>query len=205
MTLRIPVLSYENLRGMAKSFLLEHNADGSIPVPIEQIVEFDFGTNIIPIPGLQRVHDVDAFISNDLKSLMVDLGILESRSPNRYRFSLAHELAHAVLHRDVFDRLRFSDIAEWKAQIMGLSEADREWLEWQAYSFAGLILVPGETLKERLHEAVQLAAMQGVVVQDAPDPAKDYICTWLGRQFEVSAQVIEKRLDKDGLWPPTGS
>ena len=55
---------------------------------------------------------------------------------------------------------------------------------------------------ERLGEAVRLAAEHSFAVQDALNPAKDYICTWLGRQFEFSAQVIEKRLDKDGLWPP---
>jgi Zn-dependent peptidase ImmA (M78 family) len=83
-----------------------------------------------------------------------------------------------------------------------ISDADREWLEWQAYSFAGLILVPGEPLKERLGKAVRFATQQGFSIEKAPDPAKDYLCTWLGRQFAVSSQVIEKRLDKDRLWPP---
>lgn len=202
MALRIPVLSYEKIRAIAKNFLLEHNPDGSIPVPIEKFVEFDLGINVIPIPGLLRVHDMDAFISNDLKSLMVDLGILESRSPNRYRFSLAHELAHAVLHREVFAQLQFADVNEWKHVIMSLPEKDRGWLEWQAYSLAGLVLVPHEPLREGLVDGVQLASDQGVNVRDDPDPAKDFLCTWLGRRFEVSSQVIEKRLDLDGLWPP---
>lgn len=202
MALPILRLSYDDIRKRAAVFLQEHNRDASIPVPIERIVEFGFGINIIPLPGLLQVHDVDAFLSNDFKSLMVDMGIVESRSPNRYRFSLAHELAHAVLHGDVYAQIRFSNIPEWKVQLMAISEADREWLEWQAYSFAGLILVPGQPLREKLQEAVRLAVEQGFPVVDVPDPAKDYISTWLGRQFEVSAQVIEKRLDKEGLWPP---
>ena len=202
MPLPIPTYSYEDLRRRAAAFLRQHHPEGSVPVPIEQIVEFQFHINIIPLPGLLKVHDVDAFLSSDLKSLAVDLGILESRSPNRYRFSLAHELAHAFLHKDVYAQFRFSNVREWKAQIKVISDADREWLEWQAYSFAGLILVPGEPLKERLRNAVRFATQQGFSIEKAPDPAKDYLCTWLGRQFGVSSQVIEKRLDKDRLWPP---
>lgn len=203
MTLPIPKYSYEDLRGKAAAFLREHHPAKSIPIPIEQIVEFHFGINIIPIPGLQRVHDVDAFLSNDLKSIMVDMSMMESRSPNRYRFSLAHELGHAVLHQGVYAQMKFSSIEEWKTQITAISDADREWLEWQAPSFAGLILVPGEPLSEQLQKGLQWAAEQGFSVEEAPELAKGYISSWLGKFFEVSSQVIEKRLDKDGLWPPS--
>lgn len=202
MELPVPVLSYEQLRNRAESFLRQYNPDGSIPVPVEGIIECDFSINIIPIPSLQRVHEVDACISSNLKSLIVDMAVLESRSPNRYRFSLAHELAHAVLHSAVYEQLRFSSVEEWKSVMGQIREQDRGWLEWQAYSFAGLILVPGSALQIKLHEALSLAGSGGISVQDASDSAKEYISTWVGRQFEVSSQVIGKRLDYDKLWPP---
>lgn len=203
MALTVPILSYEQLRDRAEAFLRRYNEAGSIPIPIEEIIEFDFGINVIPLPGLQRVHEVDACISSDLKSLIVDLAVLESRSPNRYRFSLSHELAHAVLHSAVYEQLRFSSVEDWKAVMRQIPEPDRGWLEWQAYSFAGLILVPGKPLREGLDKAVRLAIESGINLQEAPDPAKGYIATWLGRHFQVSSQVIEKRLDYDKLWPPT--
>ena len=31
-----------------------------------------------------------------------------------------------------------------------IPETDREWLEWQAYAFGRLILVPGKPLRERM-------------------------------------------------------
>lgn len=202
MALPIPRFSYDDLRARANSLLQTHNPAGHIPIPIEEIVEFGFGINIIPIPGLLTVHEVDAFTAKDLRSIMVDLSTVESRSPNRYRFSLAHELGHVVLHADVYAQIEFLSIREWKQVVMSLPEKDREWLEWQAYSFAGLILVPREPLMERLADAVRIASEQGFDVVENHEPAKDYVCTWLGRQFEVSSQVVEKRLDKDGLWPP---
>jgi hypothetical protein len=42
----IPVYSYEDLRKKADDFLLKYNPSGDIPVPIEEIVEFDFRINI---------------------------------------------------------------------------------------------------------------------------------------------------------------
>lgn len=201
MALPIPWLSYENLRARADVVLRAHNPDHLIPIPIEQIVEFGFGLDIIPIPGLQTVHEVDAFTSKDLRTIIVDLAGFESRSPNRYRFSLAHELAHVVLHADVYAQIHFSSVAEWKRMILALPERDREWLEWQAYNFAGLLLVPREPLTSALAEAVQMASEQGFDLLESQDVAKAYVCTWLGKRFEVSGQAVEKRLDRDGLWP----
>lgn len=165
-------------------------------------MEFGFEINIVPMPELQVVYGIDAFTPKDLSTIIVDQAALESRWPNRYRFSLAHELAHVVLHADAYAQIHFSNVDEWKRVIASIPESDWSWLEWQAYNFAGLILVPREPLEEKLREAVRRAAEQGFDVRGDPEVAEGYVFTWLGRQFEVSAQVIEKRLEKDGLWPP---
>lgn len=46
---------------------------------------------------------------------------------------------------------------EWKRIIHDLSEKDRELLEWQAYAFAELILVPRKPLKDHLLQATEKA------------------------------------------------
>lgn len=135
--LPVPHLSYEQLRDQADSVLAKHHPSRQIPVPIEQILEFGFEVMIIPLPGLQSVHEVDAFLSKDCRRVYVDNSVLEHRSPNRYRFSLAHELGHMVLHQEVFAAISFSTAEGWKRAIREMPESDREWLEWQAYSFAG--------------------------------------------------------------------
>ncbi len=96
-----PILSYRDLRVRAADFLRTHHPQGTIPVPIEEIVEFKYRIDIIPVHGLQQAFEIDGFISSDLKTITVDCFIYEHR-PNRYRFTLAHELAHAVLHRKIF-------------------------------------------------------------------------------------------------------
>jgi Zn-dependent peptidase ImmA (M78 family) len=202
LALLVPILSYEDLRSKADALLSKHHPSGAVPVPIEQIVEFDFDIQIIPVPGLQRVHEIDAFSSQDFEAIMIDRSVMESHSPYRYHFSLAHELAHAVLHRDVQRQLSFKTADDWKRAVASISEKDREWFEWQAYSFAGLFLVPNAALRNSLADAVGAAEKQGFSLRQYPDPSKDYVCSFLGRTFEVSSQVISKRIDKDGLWPP---
>ena len=42
---KILILSYEDLRKKADDFLHTYNPSGTIPVPIEEIVEFKFNIN----------------------------------------------------------------------------------------------------------------------------------------------------------------
>src|SRR5260370_39215703 len=104
-----PFLPYDKLRGIAAAFLEQHHKEGTIPIPIEKIAEFRFNLDIVPVPGLQDEFDVDAYITSDLTEIRVDQFIQENR-PTRYRFSLAHELAHVLIHQDIFKALAFSTI-----------------------------------------------------------------------------------------------
>jgi Zn-dependent peptidase ImmA (M78 family) len=115
--------------------------------------------------------------------------------------TLAHELAHAVLHRRIFLANRFGRVEDWKRFQRTLDEADRGWLEYQAYAFAGLILVPTEPLLAEYQKALRVAGRAGLSLQSAGEGARPYIANWLARRFDVSSQVIEKRLNKDDLWP----
>lgn len=71
-----------------------------IPVPIEEIVEFEFSMDVIPIDGLKAELGIDAFLTNDLEWIYVDQYVL-LHAPTRYRFSLAHEVAHFWLHDEL--------------------------------------------------------------------------------------------------------
>jgi len=109
--LQPPFLPYDTLRRRAGDFLRTHHPEGSIPVPIEEIVEFRYRIDIIPVPGLQEAFEVDGFISSDLKAITVDSFVYERR-PGRYRFTLGHELAHAVLHRRIYQAHQFRTTEE---------------------------------------------------------------------------------------------
>src|SRR5579871_4472789 len=146
MAIIAPFLPYEKLRSVADAFLKQHHPSGDLPIPIERIVEFKLGLDIVPVPGLQDGFDIDAFITNDLTEIRVD-DFIQQKRPARYRFSLAHEVGHLLIHKDVLSELKFSTIKEWKEAFLAIPEEEYGWIEWQAYCLAGLILVPGPPLK----------------------------------------------------------
>lgn len=113
MSFKAPYLSKDKLRQRADKFLADHHPKGTIPVPIEFIIESDFAMDIVPVPGLQSGFDVVAFITNDMSEIRVDEHVYMNRL-NRYRFSLAHELAHRVLHADLWSEVEFHDVESWK-------------------------------------------------------------------------------------------
>lgn len=194
-----PVFSYDGLRRCAGVFLQECHPTGTIPIPIEEIIELGFEIDIIPVPGLHVAFEVDGFISSDLRSITVDEFVYRQR-PTRYRFTLAHEIAHAVLHQRIYTEHRFERAEEWKCFQREMDEEDRGWLEWQAYAFAGLVLVPREALAREYRKAIAVAGKAGLSLQRVGEAAQLYVANWLGRRFNVSAEVVERRLRKDGVW-----
>ena len=198
MAIRVPRVSYEDLRGAADRFLAQHGATDRVPVPIEEIVEFRMGINIIPLPGLHAGHEIDGFLSADMTEISVDLHVFESR-PARYRFTLAHEVAHIVLHGDALKAVAPASIPDWKKFVRELTEPDREWLEWQAYAFAGLVLAPRTPLARAYGEAIRMADEAGFDLERNLDVARQYMATAIAKVFEASASVVEKRLVYDGI------
>jgi IrrE N-terminal-like domain len=147
---------------------------GSIPTPIEEIAEIKCGLDIIPLPGLRDLLEIDGFISSDLSCITIDQFVLERRL-NRYRFTLAHELGHLHMHRDIYAELKFGSLNEWKQFQKDVDEADYSWVEYQAYAFAGLVLVPTGHLKAQFQRAAEAAERIGFSRQGEPEAFLEYI------------------------------
>jgi hypothetical protein len=199
---RPAVLSYNDLRKLAEEFLDEFHEERTLPVPIEEIVEFDFTIELVPLEGILDDLEVDAFLTSDLRRIYVDAFVMEHRQ-RRLRFSLAHELAHHELHRPLYENARIASVRDWQQVQEGITEEDYAWFEFQANSFAGLVLAPPRELKAQSEAAVNAARRAGLSEATLSSEAgQAHIARWLADQFDVSEQVIEKRMEKDGLWVP---
>lgn len=202
MTFRPAVLSYDDLRRLAEEFLEEFHEERTLPVPIEEIVEFDFEIELIPLEGIFDDLEVDAFLTSDLERMYVDAFVMEHWH-RRLRFSLAHELGHHELHRPLYEGSRIASVRDWERLQASISEEDYAWFEFQAHSFAGLVLVPPAELRTQFATAMRAARQAGLPESTLSSEAgKAYIAKWLADQFDVSEQVIERRMEKDGLWVP---
>ncbi|MDZ7618673.1 MAG: ImmA/IrrE family metallo-endopeptidase, partial [Patescibacteria group bacterium] len=196
---RAPYISRDELRRHATEFLGCHNPAGTIPVPIELIVEQQFGMDIVPIPGLQKHFDTVAFLTSDAREIRVDENVYLNRL-SRYRFSLAHELAHRILHARLWQEFSFHDIASWKEAVsQSIPEKEYSYIEFHANTFAGLVLVPSPDLVISFKGCIAMAEKNGLDISDDATGALDLVEDYIGREFQVSAAVVHRRLEAEGL------
>lgn len=198
MSIQAPRLSYNRIKQHATAFLRKYHPEHKIPIPIEEILDLRIGINIIPVPGLIDFH-VDAYAWSDLENIVVDKFFYDKQSP-RYRFTLAHETGHIVLHADILKQSQVSSVENYLDFVNDMGEEAHRWTEWQADCFAGLVLVPSDALALKFAEAAKMAVEKGLSPDDLT--TRGYIADWISDFFEVSAQTIETRLVYDGLWEP---
>lgn len=146
---RIP---FNDIRKRADDFR-KSQCDNLCPVPIEDIIEFNLGIEIRPVAEMLKLTDIDALLSNDLKVIFVDKSLVENhRYLFRYRFALAHEVGHIVLHSEKIKSLKFSSTEEWISLRKKFNKDDLMWFENQAMEFGGRLMVPHDQLLTNIME-----------------------------------------------------
>jgi hypothetical protein len=165
-----------------------HRAGRSLPVQVLDLAEFDLGLDLVPAPGLREQLDIEALLMGDLRSILVDRhAFMSPRLEYRLRFSVAHEIGHLILHRDIYGGLNHARAAEWFDYISAIPDVEYGWVEWQAYEFAGRLLVPPDALREAFQAAIQSAQAAGYSDWLAADEtALDYIATRIEPKCGVS-------------------
>jgi hypothetical protein len=193
-------LDYEEMRDKADAFLAEHGREGCCPVDIEAIVDVALGIDIAPVSGLKSDHDIDGLIACDGSTIWVDGGIYWSDNPFRYRFTLAHELGHWLLHRDLLESACFETLDDWQVFLDAFPDKARSRYEFQAYCMGGLLLVQREPLAEQVAATMALAEKAGNALDLADEAECRLLCRRVGRVFEVSEGVVIRRGRYDGHW-----
>lgn len=140
----------------------------------------------------------EAYLSGDLKEIAYD----PARPDVRIRFSIAHEIGHYVLHKNLIAKLRTSSYEEWKEMQNDLPEALSGRAEFQAREFAGRLLVPPSLLIQELKVLKPLIEQAKKVLPDLEDSViKELVSPKLAKRFHVSDDVIVRRMDTEGISP----
>jgi Zn-dependent peptidase ImmA (M78 family) len=179
--------------------------EGTLPINIEKIVEFRLNLLIKPKRGLFSSIDMDAYLEMDLTAIVVDYDFyMNEKFTNRLRFSFAHELGHFFLHKDVFAAFDLVDPAAWKNFILNVPENEYSNFEWQANEFAGRLLVPNSDLVNTIKQASKIIKENKLIdyLENDPDAVLSRISPMICKPFGVSADVIKRRVEREGLWPP---
>lgn len=190
--MRIPFVNNDDLDATANRFLLKHHPGGTFPVPIEEILDVQMHIDIIPVENLRNRFDIDAYTSCDLTSIYIDARDYYGQT-NRFRFSLAHEAAHIILHRDFIATKQCATVGDWKSAVAALSDDQYIRLEHQANVVAGGIMAPRKLLiaRYRLHEAQLRKAYPALHSWEL----RGQIEANLSRDFRISTEAIHRRCE----------
>jgi len=199
-------IDQNQLRELADQKRQKYWPEGIHPVDTTKIIELRLRLEVEPMFDLLSTLDVDAYLKTDLSGIVVDHECyMNDKFLNRLRFSMAHELAHYFLHREIYSSLSLSSPEDWKEFIQNVPESEYEAFEYQANEFAGRFLVPYEKLKSAIMDSIEMLKRSGIeyLLSDS-DMVLSRISPFLRRIFGVSEQVIEIRVRREKLWPPNG-
>jgi hypothetical protein len=159
------------LRKTADQIRQKYWPEDILPIDTAKIVEIRLKIEVEPMFGLLSALDMDAYLRTDLSGIVVDQDCyMQDKFANRLRFSLAHELGHYVLHKDVYGGLNITSIVDWKDFILNVPESEYENFEWQANEFAGRFLVPYDNLKYKVEESLEMIRKSGLTEYLQQDP-----------------------------------
>jgi Zn-dependent peptidase ImmA (M78 family) len=190
-------LTYQQIEEAAGNFAKEHNPTGTIPVPVEEILEFGISLEVVTHKGLFQQHDIDAFLSSDLKQIHIDedhyMGV---PNRNRGRFTIAHEIGHYVLHKDIIRTV--DTIENWKKLILGAGTG-RDMYETQANDFAGCLLMPRDAVLKEYDDYKKVIEAEfkrnGFAFPDTTT-VNSFVSKAIARKFDVSEQAAGIRVEK---------
>lgn len=168
-----------------------------------------FGKSVLPV--ISEDNNVE-LIEVDRGDILIDSKLIDEGNEGRIRFTMAHELAHWILHRELFineyakrekNMIISNDTSEGLLTCETDCKTDEEWIEWQADYLAGALLMP-----------CTLFSYYFNIIRNELDIKQDYLyldkqkcnrsnCTYaierLSRIFGTSKLAVRVRMYKLGL------
>jgi hypothetical protein len=190
-----PIYTVREIELRAAQFLREKlGSDLEIPIDIDLLLERVHGVDLDVWPGLKANHGLLGLVARDpadgLLYVFIDEHLADSQ-PMRYRMTVAEELAHVLLHRNVIEQVR---------DPQGFRElhSHPRWYEMErnAKRLAAALLMPGSTVTQEAESLFpRLVHVCGFADAEA---VKRTMAAHLAKLFEVSTQAMTIRL---GEWP----
>lgn len=198
MKLPIPYLTYPEIGKRAQEFLCQYHPSFELPIPVERIIDVKMGLDIVPFPNLYRDFGLSGYLSRDRTAIFVDQ-LQSEQYEEKFRYTLAHELGHYVLHESCYKNLSFrlpDEYVDWRESI---APEDVSWFETHGDWFAGHVLVPTRQLEEVCRTmAVEYHEIL-TQFQENPEDFWSYASNEIANAFEVNPPVVEIRIKKESI------
>jgi Zn-dependent peptidase ImmA (M78 family) len=187
--LTVPFVGNAFIKSKADNFRLKFWGV-EIPIGIEEIIEIKLKIKIIPLPNLMQQLGVDAQITSDFSIIYVDQKGYENNTV-RFRFSLAHELGHFILHKNFFENLKIMDLADIYAFFREIDAREYSNLEVQANKFANYFLIPRENLNKIKEDIMKEVRKKHDIENIDEKTLNSYLAGYIAPKFLVSSGAME--------------
>ena len=179
---------------LAASFFLEeyNKPQNLIPVEIDLIIEREFDIRVLDFGGLQEFHGLEAYLALGCHTIYVDRNYMDlEKMERRYRFTLAEEIAHFILHKDLFKGVK--TVEEYLKVSDELSFGERSRMQRDARRLAGAILMPADIFERKAREQAVGTSLTGASLRNI------VIIPYLANIFNVSEATATVRYEQLGL------
>jgi IrrE N-terminal-like domain len=195
---KCPYLSYIDIGKRTEIFLQQYHPSLEIPIPVEEIIELKLELDIFPFPRLYKDHGLNGFLSRDMSTIHVD-EVQYTQYNEKYRYTLAHELGHYVLHRACYDELTFQSVDDYANWRISIPAEEISWFETQGEWFASQLLVPSKQLMDVCNVVVNKHKKEFKKLASIPDDIWSYISIEIADHFDVNPPVVENRIKKENI------
>jgi len=190
--IKVPFLNNKEIKDKVDLFRAKY-CGKVIPIDMEEIIELKLKIDIFPIPNLQNSFGIDAFITSDWSLIYIDeLRFKDERFQNRLRFSLAHEIGHFILHKNIYNAFKIKNITDFYKWHNQIPQEQYSYLEIQANKFANYLLVPRNNLIIERDKALKIIKKKSISIEKMDrGMINSYISIYISKKFGVSEEVIQ--------------
>lgn len=194
----VPRLTYEQVREKANHVLSIYHPSLELPIPVEEIIDVAAGLHINFSPNLWNTYRQSGYLSFARQTIWID-ETQYNLYEHKYRFTLAHEFGHYLLHADYYQQGEIHGIEsliKWRLQT---SKKDLDWMDTHADWFAGCLLVPSQPLESICREVALKYREEFPAYVWLNDTFWDYATKDMMSTFDVSTVTIAKQIQKEGI------
>lgn len=195
--------SASELEAIATKFHQRYCGDPiEVPIDIELILEKDIGAEILPFPGLEREYGINGIvvkhIAKDRVIIYVDEAMMENQEA-RYRFTLAEEYAHNVLHADLFQEVQ--NLEEFLKLRNSLTDEEIWLMDRNARYLVGCILIPASHVSIFAKEYLpsELDPVKHLLVKVSREEVFRIAAQILHRFYNVSEACMRHRINNQAI------
>ena len=226
------LFSRKDFDGIAELVLREYapeQLEQARPLEVEKFADDAYSLTILDrylsasgnLLGMINFSDIDVMVVNLERkiqqehlmsgTILVDARLLTDSSHRRRRFTIAHELSHWIIHRQMY----YSDgpccnlrqvknyIACRETGIFSGKRryewSDSDWMEWQADHFASALLMPASTFYPAARAIMAQQHVGSYMLERYGSRTTEDAISELCDSFDVSRTAVRLRLKERGL------